>query len=266
MRFLTLGAFLFFLSWRGTAQQSTFAVGTVKLNTSGQGGGSMGPREDTFFGKNVTLKSVLMYAYTPANAGLLLNQQIVGGPAWIDADHFDIQAKTEGGLVLGPNEARTLLQSLLKDRFQLKAHREKREMPVYTLVQTKSRLKLSKDQTPPPPSFIDFVSEGQPTRELPRGAVRMTTTSTGTILTGTAIAVSMLVSLLQGRSDRIIVDQTGFEGLIDVNLEFSQDAGTEASSAPLVFTALQDMGLKLESAKAPLDVLVIDSVQRPSEN
>ena len=90
----------------------------------------------------------------------------------------------------------------------------------------------------------------------------MTTTATGTILTGTALPISRLIMLLQGKSDRSIFDQTGFQGLIDMNLEFSGDLGPGTS----LFTALQDMGLKLEAAKAPLDVLVIDSAQRPSEN
>jgi uncharacterized protein (TIGR03435 family) len=94
----------------------------------------------------------------------------------------------------------------------------------------------------------------------------MTTTSTGTILTATAIPISRLVMLLQGRSERSIFDRTDFQGLIDVSLEFSRDIGTGDSSVPLLSTALQEIGLKLEASKAPLDVLVIDSAQRPSEN
>jgi uncharacterized protein (TIGR03435 family) len=242
-------------------------VATVKLNTSGSAGGSMGPRDDTLYAVNMTLKSMINYAYTPA-AGPLLNAQIEGGPNWIETDHFDLQAKAEGGVRLVPGEARLLLRTLLEDRFQLKTHWEKRALPVYNLVLSKGGPKLSQDQTPPPPnqSFINFASEGQPLGPLPRGAMRMTTTSTSTILTGTAIPISRLITLLQGQSDRPVFDATDFQGLIDLNLEFSRDLGAEASSAPLLFTALQDAGLKLEAAKAPLDVLVIDGAQRPSEN
>jgi uncharacterized protein (TIGR03435 family) len=124
------------------AQEPSFAVATVKLNTSGSGGGSMGPREDGFYGVNMTLKSLINYAYSPA-AGSLLNAQIAGGPNWLETDHFDLQAKVEGGLSLRPGEARPLLQTLLKDRFQLKAHWEKRELPVYNLILAKSGPKLS---------------------------------------------------------------------------------------------------------------------------
>jgi uncharacterized protein (TIGR03435 family) len=114
---------------------------------------------------------------------------------------------------------------------------------------------------------------------LPRGAQRMVTGPTTTVLTGTAISVSNLVALLQSKSDRILIDKTGFTGLLDVQLIFGPDltvdanrAGTVepaepgADSAPSLFTAIQDIGLKLEPGKAPLEVLVIDSVQRPPQN
>lgn len=98
--------------------------------------------------------------------------------------------------------------------------------------------------------------------------MKMVTGPSTTTLTGSAISVSRLISLLQGKSDRIIIDKTGFSGLLDVRLEFNQDLGAASleSSSPSLFAAIQELGLKLESAKAPLEVLVIDSVQMPSEN
>jgi uncharacterized protein (TIGR03435 family) len=166
-----------------------------------------------------------------------------------------------------------MLQTLLEDRFQLKAHRETRDLPVYDLVLVKSGPKLSADQTPPDPrqGFISFVSSGDPLQPLPRGAMRIITGPSSTTLTGAAIPISKLISLMQGKSDRIIVDKTGFNGLFDFRIEFRQDLGSEPPDAgspalPSLFTAVQDLGLKLESAKAPLDVLVIDSIQKPSED
>lgn len=90
-----------------------------------------------------------------------------------------------------------------------------------------------------------------------------------TKLSGTAIPVSKLVTLLQGQSDRIIVDKTEFTALFDINFEFSQPAAISQqieSGSPSLFTAIQDAGMKLESARAPVEVLVIDSVHKPSAN
>lgn len=246
-----------------SAQQPSFEVASIKPNVSERTGGSAGPRGDSFTASNMPLKALLIYAYSSLNAPLL-NSQIIGGPDWIN-DRFDIQAKAGGAI--SPEQARVMLQSLLEDRFQLKAHRDARELPVYNLVPARNGPKLSADQTPPNPSqtFIEFLSPGEPPKALPRGAMRMVTGPSSTTLTGTAVTVAQIVSLLQGGSDRIIIDKTGFSGLIDVQLEFSREAGP-TDSAPLLFTAIQDIGLKLESAKAPLEVIVIDSVQKPSAN
>jgi uncharacterized protein (TIGR03435 family) len=90
------------------------------------------------------------------------------------------------------------------------------------------------------------------------------------MLKGTGISVARVIMLLQGKSDRIIVDKTGFTGLIDVQFEFTPDLGggaaADGASAPSLFTAIQEIGLKLDSAKAPLEVLVIDGVKKPSGN
>jgi uncharacterized protein (TIGR03435 family) len=97
--------------------------------------------------------------------------------------------------------------------------------------------------------------------------MRVVTGATTTI-TGTAITVPQIITLLQSKSDRIVVDKTGFSGLIDVHLEFSQDLGaaTPEASAPSIFAAIQELGLKSEPGKAPMEVLLIDRVQRPSGN
>jgi uncharacterized protein (TIGR03435 family) len=273
MRQCVLGVGFLLLASQGSAQKPSFEVASVKPNTSGRDGGTMGPRGDRFFATNVTLKNLLVYAYSPPN-GQFLKQQIIGAPDWANADHFDVQAEPEGNAAVLPNEqTKTMLQSLLEDRFQLKAHPETRDLPVYNLVLIKGGPKLSADQTPPDPrqGFITFASPGAQLEPLPRGAMRMITGPSSATLTGTAISLTKVLSLLQGTSDRIIIDQTGFNGLLDIRLEFSQDLGAVSADAdtpalPSLFTAIQELGLKLEPSKAPLQVLVIDSVQRPSEN
>lgn len=231
----------------------------------------MGPRGDRLVATNVPLKTLLNFAFAPAS-GVLLNSQIVNAPDWANTDRFDIEAKATGDAPSIPiAQMRLMLQSLLEDRFQLKAHRENRELPVYNLVLIKSGPKLSADQTPPAFSngFIQFSTAGEQLAALPRGAMRIVSGGSGTKLLGTAIPVSKLLTLLQGQSDRIIFDKTGFTALFDIDLDFTPPAAiaqqTE-STAPSLFTAIQDIGMKLESAKAPNEVIVIDSVHKPSAN
>jgi len=96
--------------------------------------------------------------------------------------------------------------------------------------------------------------------------MRITKVASGTTLAGNAITVSRLVTLLQGQSDRMILDKTGFTSLFDINFAYTSAAQASESSAPLLSTAIQDIGLKLEPAKAPVEVLVVDSVHKPSAN
>ena len=216
------------------------------------------------------LGALLSYAYGPPN-GSLLKPQIIGAPEWVNSDRFEVQAKLpRDGVAATIERTKQMLQSLLQERFQLKAHRESRNLPVYNLVLIKNGPKLSMDQTPPDPrqGFIQFSSSRDQQATLPRGAIRIITEASGVALSGTAIPVSQVVSLLQGRSDRMIFDKTDFSGLFDIHLEFSPTATTSvtAESDVSLFTAIQEIGLKLESAKAPVEVLVIDSVLKPSVN
>ena len=89
--------------------------------------------------------------------------------------------------------------------------------------------------------------------------------STSTTITGTAVSVAQILELLQGKSARVIIDKTSFTGLMDVKLAFSPDLAPDPE-APSLLRAIQDIGLKLEPAKAPIEVLVVDHVQRPPQN
>jgi bla regulator protein blaR1 len=263
-------------------KKPSFEVVSVKRNLSTQEGGGGGPRGDRFVMTNVPVRILINFAFRPPK-GSLLSQQIVGGPDWMRSDRFDIQAKMPGSYPSLPyDQIQLMVQSLLEDRFQFKAHRETRELPVYQLVVANGglKLKLSDDQAAPDPSqgFIDFVSgEQEDSKPLPRGAMRLTTGSSDTILSANAVQVSSVVTLLQGSSDRIILDKTALTGRFDIHLRFHRDTAPATQTpdgppspsdapAPSLFTAIQELGLKLESARAPLDVVVVDSIQKPSEN
>jgi uncharacterized protein (TIGR03435 family) len=221
------------------------------------------------------LKLMLALAYT------VRDYQISGGPGWVTTDRWDLQAKApEGSIPPGfaypgpasPNHPLLLmLQSLLEDRFQLKMHREMRDEPVYELTVAKngSKMKLSSDQSSP--EILGGPTAADP---LPRGRM----TIRGTTLQGNAISIGDLISILADIGKRPIINKTGLSGLYDVKLEWSpelmQGVGANGqpppspnTSGPSLVTALQEqLGLKLESARGTVEVLVIDSVQRPSEN
>lgn len=265
-----------------TDKKPSFEVASIKRNLSTQQGGGGGPRGDRFVVTNVPVRTLINIAFRPPK-GNLLNQQIVGGPDWMRSDRFDIEAKMPGSFPSLPYEQiQLMVQSLLEDRFQLKAHRDTRELPVYQLVVANGGLKMkpADDQAAPDAAqgFIDFASgEEEGNKPLPRGAMRLTTGSSDTILSANAVQVSSLVTLLQGSSDRIIIDKTNLTGRFDIHFRFHRDTAPStpaqdgapspaAPAAPSIFTAIQDLGLKLESARAPLDVVIIESVQKPSEN
>jgi uncharacterized protein (TIGR03435 family) len=241
---------------------------------------------------------MVTFAYRLPNGQRLPFDRIIGGPSWTGIDRFDVEAK-RGNDADSPTLDQFLLmvQSLLEDRFQLRMHWSMRDLPVYDLVVANgSRLKKSENQTQqllpaartrvvpcvglpvgPPPT-------GSRGGTLPRSPINITTDSSGVSVTSTGVTLSTLISLLQEFVDRPIINKAGLNGLYDFKLHFSAEhAATPASivnaptgqaapstaadpSGPSIFTAIQEFGLKLEASKAPLDVFVIDSVQRPSEN
>jgi uncharacterized protein (TIGR03435 family) len=217
--------------------------------------------------------------------------QIEGGPPWIDTERYSVDAKA------GDNASRAqtflMLQSLLEDRFQLKTHRETRELPVYTLVAARSGLKL----TPPKEgSCVNLVADapldwaegsmagrmpppepGQP--PSPRcGSVNVILASSGARMQGGQIPMPEFVRVLSTVLGRTVIDKSGFTKLFDVRLDFFPDETTPAlpapppgaaplDSSPSILTAIQQqLGLRLESAKAPVDVIIVDHVERPSAN
>lgn len=220
------------------------------------------------------------------NAYRVQSFEVVGGPSWVDSDRYQIEARAEGN----PDRDQLLrmLQPLLADRFQLKVHRETREMPVYELVAGRRRPALAppKDDTcaAPGPNTPSDWSGGRiepPTAGRgplpPCGDLRVSLEPSGVRVQGGKVGIAELAKTLAMVMGRPVVDKTGLTGLYDLQLGFSADASTPElpppppgapdSNLPSIITALQEqLGLKLEAAKQPVDVLVIDHIARPTAN
>ena len=178
----------------------------------------------------------------------LRDSQMAGGPAWIKWDGFDIQATASANsTIVERSRALQMLQLLLEDRFHLRWHHEMREMTVYALRVASGGPKLAP------------AKEGQP------GRVEMGN------LSAPSMTLATLCQILEHETRRLVVDQTGLKDSFAIELQWARDlAGGTAepdTSRPSLFTAVQQqLGLRLESAKLPLKVFVIDEVQRPSEH
>jgi uncharacterized protein (TIGR03435 family) len=204
---------------------------------------------------NVDLKSILQWAYD------LPESRIIGGPSWLGTARWDIEAKSDTALdaqkdydhTAAWEQKRQMVQSLLAGRFHLIVHKETRELPIYNLVVAKGGAK-----------FLDTKAEGS---KFDRWNGRIE-------LQGGDNTVSVLAEQLAEVLGRVVVDKTGITGRYRIALSWTPDdraappsGPPPADSGPSIFTALEEqLGLKLESAKGPVEVLVIDSVAQPSEN
>ena len=180
--------------------------------------------------------------------------QIAGAPDWIRTLRWEINAKPESGAAVDPESIRIMMQALLADRFQLKFARETKEMPVYHLTVGKGGVKLKESDIPG-----DGSGRAQ-TMRMGRGQMSLQ-----------GAPMTALATQLAGQLGRTVIDQTGLGGSYDITLKFSPDSTQQStqgsdSDSPTIFTALQDVGLKLESAKGPVEVLTVERVERPSEN
>ena len=223
---------------------------------------------------NMTLKQVLAFGYD------VWDFQISGGPAWINSDRYDIQARPEhSGDAAEPDDFRQMseeqrktadqqmrerVRTLLADRFELAVHHDTKEAPVYALLVAKDGPKLKENTDP-------------------RGGRQGMGMRPGGQLTAIAAPVPMLANLLSNLMGRPVIDKTGLTAKYDFELHWTPDPGqtllppgapapaVEAPpldpSGPTIFTALQEqLGLRLESQKGPVDMIVIDRVEKPSEN
>lgn len=238
-----------------------------------------------FVATNATIKMLFSLAFSP-----MQDFQIVGGPNWITSEHFDIEARADNPFA--PGEAAEALRAMLEDRLLMKTHRELREMPSYILTVAKSGLKI---EAVDPPE----VSTGPTGSILPSGnrLTRATPTPKGVFLgpgniQAPSIQISQLVNFLSTMACRPVIDHTGLEGYYSVSLVFMPEmcsgemrifgtipvrpiipensdgtAGTGYSGRPSMFGALQEqLGLKIESSKSQVEIVIVDSIQKPTEN
>lgn len=262
------GAVIFVLMATGAFAQpathrpsfSEFEVASIKPTPPGAGGRWIRMLStNEFAAKNHAVKTLIAAAYD------LNPQAILGGPTWGESGRYDIVARTPGGVRPTLNEQMLMLRKLLADRFGLTFHREEREMRVYALTVTRGGPKLkestlSPDQSPQGPPPLIFVVYPQLVK-----------------LPGRYATMAEFASVLQ-RSvlENPVLDRTGLSGRYDFDLEFTPDEtvfggalgkGTDDSTSPNLFGAIQQqLGLRLEATKGPVQALVIDHVERPSEN
>jgi uncharacterized protein (TIGR03435 family) len=245
-----------------TPERPRFEVASVKP-TNGIGPVSGGAGIGSASEHNETVRFLLWFSYR------VQPFQITGGPRWIDTDHFDIEARAEDRNA-GPDQIRLMLQSLLEDRFHLKLHRQMRQSSIYALVVAKGgpKIELSADQT-----SADVNGPSPPGSPLPNhGAIRL---GAGSLLAN-AVRLSFFCQMLSQRMDRLVVDRTNLSGRYDFLLQWNPGPGETRNEAPAapdiesrpsIFTAIQEqMGLKLESARGPVEVLVVDHIEKPTEN
>ena len=191
---------------------------------------------------NVTPKELLLYAFG------IRDSQLIGGPDWLTKERVDVEAVTGTSDDLDRTTLQPLLQSMFADRFQLKFHRENREVAVYSLVVAKGGPKLTAHS-----------GEGQPLTGVHSRSGKK-------VVNARKTTMKRLAEVLGQQTDRFVIDNTGLGGEYDFNLSWT-DLSTVDSEAPSLFTAIQEqLGLKLEPAKGPVQVTVIDSIGRPSEN
>jgi uncharacterized protein (TIGR03435 family) len=240
---VVVAVFVFCISGRISlnAQNPRFDVATIKPNNSGDSASTQfSPPGGRYVARNISLKLLIRSAYR------LSNYQVSGGPDWIRFDKFDIDAKSEANP--SPDEIRFMVQRLLADRFQLKVHNAIKQDAVYALVTAKGGPKIK---------AVPDNGTGQHNVGATQGHLFTTNGQ-----------ISGLVPFLTQILDRQVVDKTGLIGFFDFNFALPTNIlPSPDSSESTIFEAIQDqLGLRLDLTKGPVEFLVIDSVERPSEN
>lgn len=214
---------------------------------------------DTFVETDYNLKLLIAAAYD------LNPQEILGGPPWVESEHFDIQARTPGTVRPTHDEQMRMLRKLLAERFGLAFHREKKVFSIYELQIDKggTKLKPSAEPTDAPPALISTVYPDH------------------LLMPARNVTMGDFVSILQRAVlDRPVVDKTGLSGRYDFDLSWAPDASqfggelpaapqnaSNPPSSPPFFTAIREqLGLRLVATRGPADALVIDNASQPSPN
>jgi uncharacterized protein (TIGR03435 family) len=264
------------------AGSAVYDVASIRKFTTDGGPMSMSMRvePDGLTVTHMQIKSLICMAYK------VFGYQVSGGPGWVESDLYDVHAKMDEATMamfgkLSPDQAKQarqhMAQSLLADRFKLVAHHETRLLPGFVLVVVKGGSKLH--EAKPDDTYSNGIKrqDGSPAG---KGMMNMGFDGGAMTLTAQGVSIDTLAKHLSGQLQSKVDNETGLKGDYDLALRFSMDEGRAAApnpsgeseslsenSAPPIFTALQEqLGLKLESKKVPVDVIVIDHIEAPSEN
>lgn len=218
------------------AQSPAFEAATIKPSKDQPGHSGSHTRTGMIVMSGQTLKGLICKAYQ------VNDYQVSGGPKWIDGDRFDINAKAEGAA--DSPQLLLMLRTLLADRFQLVFHHEEKIDSTYALVVAKSGLKI------------------KPSAD---GAGSNSNGSKGQ-LTAQGVTMSKLADMLAREMGGPVADLTGIAGGYDFTLEWSMEGDANDRQSALLAALQQQLGLKLEMRKLPVDLLVVDRAEKPSEN
>jgi uncharacterized protein (TIGR03435 family) len=247
---------------------SSFEVASVKPTASGSDRALIQAVPGRLLMENFAPRTLIVVAYGIAD------YQVAGGPSWIGSDRYDVQGTAGGDTTVQEMEG-PMLQALLLDRFKLAFHRETQQLPVYELIRANGKAKLQPTQEgtctvyavdAPPPSAVGA-----------RGATfcgypHLTQNGRIRALDGKGVSMATLAGDIARSAQRSVIDKTGLTETYDLHLEWTDAplnniANPETSDRPSIFTSVtEQLGLKLESAKGPVEVIVIDRMERPSQN
>jgi uncharacterized protein (TIGR03435 family) len=214
--------------------QGRFEVASIKPSNADPRSYGMNTGNGQLHANNMTLKRCIMGAYSVGPS------QVVGGPDWLDLDRWEIVAKTEQPV--GDRALMVMLQALLADRFKLALHREQKPIQAYVLEVGKNGPKLEKGD----------------------GKGSSTDNGRGNIV-ATNATMDRFAEILARQMDLPVLNHTGLDGVFNVKLQWTPDS-TQPDGLS-IFTAIQEqLGLRMPAQKVPVEVLVIDHVERPSEN
>jgi len=265
-----------------------FDVVSVKRSAPDAGGSMVGDGRGQYRAINVPVR------VTITNAWNLRDHQIVGAPDWLARDRFDIVAKEPEG-TFTDEQRRLMMQALLIERFKLKAHLETRERPLYNLVLLRADGRLGPDLNPTAVNCAALRKEraaggaapAEPTKPIPNVdervpcSQRMFFGPQGVTINASGRTLDQIATMLGTYADRTVVNKTGLAGEYDILLKFRPEAGgpmgslapplstsadPSADLATLRIAAQEQLGLRLESARGPVQVLVIDSISPPTED
>lgn len=232
-----------------------YDVATVKVNNTGSGSIRLSIRDDVLQATNVQLEALLEAAYD------IRRDEIIGLPHWAQVEHYDIVAKVvdmdpQQLRGLSKEQRQAMLQHLLEQRFHVRTHVETRTLPLLKLTVAKEGIKFAEWQKP---------SDDQTPK---KGSVSVSNEE----MTAVGVPMESLTRFLSSMTHMPVVDETGLKGAYNLHLKWQreeegQSSGLHDQTLPTIYAALpEQLGLKLESGKGPVSVLVIDNIEQPIEN